>query len=72
MLSKDQSLVSSHTKCKGIDCSLVIGPLISQSRFELCVDRLEVDARNGYFAILVEGGGRCNRIFGGESRRNGD
>ena len=48
----------SHTKDEGIHCRLVVGPLVSQSSLELDIDRLKVDARDGYFAIFVERRGR--------------
>jgi hypothetical protein len=54
---------TSHTKCEGIHCSLVVVPLISQRRLEQNVGRLEVDARDGYFAIFIEyGRGRDWRL----------
>jgi hypothetical protein len=48
--------VMSHTKSESIHRSLVIGPLVSQGRLELDIDRFKVDARYGYFAIFVKRG----------------
>jgi hypothetical protein len=62
--------VMSHTKGEGIHCSLVIGPLVSQSRLELDIDRLKVDARHGYLAILVKCGRKRRRRFSREGGRD--
>jgi len=61
----------SHTEGEGIHCSLVVGPLVAQSGLELDIDRLQVDARYGYFAIFVERSGRCGQCLGGQGGRDG-
>lgn len=61
----------SRTKSKSIHRSLVVGPLVSKSRLELDIDRLQVDARYGYFAMFVERGGGRGQRLGREGRRDG-
>lgn len=61
---------ASRTQCECIHCSLVVIPLVSQRCLELDVRRLEVDARDGYFAIFIEYGGGCDWRLGREGRRN--
>jgi hypothetical protein len=60
----------SRTESEGIHRSLVIGPLVSQGRLELDIDRLKVDARYGYFAIFVQRGRKRSRRFSRESWRD--
>jgi hypothetical protein len=60
-----------HTESEGIHCGLVVGPLVAECGLELDIDRLEVDAWYGYFAIFVERSGGSGQRLGREGRRNG-
>ena len=60
-----------HTEDEGIHCSLVVGPLVAQSGLELDINRLEVHAWYGYFAIFVKRSGRSGQSLGGEGGRDG-
>lgn len=59
-----------HTESEGIHCSLVVSPLVAQCGLELDIDRLQVDAWYGYFAIFVERRGRSGQSLGREGRRD--
>jgi len=60
----------SHTEDEGIHRSLVVGPLVAQSGLELDINRLEVDAWYGYFAIFVERSGRSVQSLSREGGRD--
>jgi hypothetical protein len=61
---------TSHTKCESIHRGFVVVPLISQGRLEQDVGRLQVDARDGYFAIFIEYGGGRDWCLGRKGGRN--